>query len=113
MALDKTKTFASFNESGIVDHYSTISYSHSIMEYSIDQSITNNQPEIGATYDAELNAFIPPKPKSKETYIFSTETYQWEPDPNLEYDIDGVDCRWSPKLQGWITVENWSDAEHA
>ena len=23
-----------------------------------------------------------------------------------------VDCRWSPKLNGWILLENWSDEEH-
>ena len=104
--MDKQKIFASLDENGVVENHSSINYSHSL----IDCSATNNRPEIGSTYDVELNAFVPPQPPN--TDFFSTETYQWEADPNVVHDIDGVNCRWSPKLQNWITVENWSDAEH-
>lgn len=104
------KLFASLDKNGIVENCSTINYSHSIMEYSADQSITNNQPQIGATYDAELNVFIPPKPD--ETYIWNMAEYAWDPDPNREYTINNIVCRWSPKLRNFILPENWSDAEH-
>lgn len=106
MALDKEKIFASLDENGLVENYSSINYSHVLM----DCSAVNNSPGIGATYDAELNAFVPPQPPN--TDFFSTETYQWEIDPNVVHNVDGVDCRWSPKLQGWIVLENWSDEEH-
>jgi len=104
------KYFVSFDENGIVENYGLIDYSHSIMEYSADQSITNNQPSIGSTYDAEINAFIPPKPD--ETYIWNMATYDWDPDPNREYTLDNIVCRWSPKLRNFIRRENWSDEEH-
>ena len=78
MTMDKIKLYASLDENGIVENYSTINYSHSVMEYSADdQSITNNTPVIGAKYDPELNAFIPPKPQDGN-YVFNTETYSWD-----------------------------------
>lgn len=55
---------------------------HTHMEYSTGKSITNNQPGIGYTYDQSLNAFIPPC--QDDTYILNTETFQWEPDPNVD-----------------------------
>lgn len=104
------KFFASLDENGVVNNHTSIDYLQSLIEFSEDQSITNNLPSIGYTYDEDLNAFIPPKPD--ETYILNLETYQWEPDPNREYVIDGATCRWSPKLKTWILLENWSDEEH-
>jgi len=109
------KHFASLDENGVVVNTTTVSYPYTLFEYSKDKSITNNEAGVGDTYDAELNAFIPPKPK--ETYILNIETFSWEPDPNLEYTIGGVDgpavdCRWSPKLKEWITLQNWSDEEY-
>lgn len=102
--------FAFLDENKVVLNILVVNDFDSMLEYSVDQSITNNYPIEGATYDSVLNAFIPPKPE--ETYIFSTTTYKWEPDPSKEYDIDGKTCRWSPKTQGWILLENWSDEEH-
>jgi hypothetical protein len=71
------------------------------LEYSEDTSITNNQPIIGFTYDENLNAFIPPQPDP--TYILNTQTFEWEPDENLEYDLhgDGKLYRYNKELNGW------------
>jgi hypothetical protein len=77
---------------------------HNLQEYSEDVSITNNLGSIGYTYDLSLNAFIPPKPE--ETYILNTETYTWEPDVNMEYDLhkDGIMYKWNGS--GWILANN-------
>lgn len=74
---------------------------HTYVEYSTDNSITNNQPEIGYKYEESLNAFIPPR--QNDTYILNTETFVWEPDPNLEYDLygDGNKYKWE---NGWSKV---------
>jgi hypothetical protein len=71
-----------------------------LKEYSLDNSITNNQGIVHSTYDEELNAFII-EPED-ETYILNTESFQWEPDPNIDYDLhgDGVMYRWNG--EGWI-----------
>lgn len=71
------------------------------IEYSEDTSITNNQPIIGSTYDENLNAFIPPQPDP--TYILNAETFEWEPDENLKYDLhgDGKLYRYNKELNGW------------
>lgn len=66
--------------------------------------ITNNFAAIGYYYDSELNAFIPPKPNP--TYILNTEIYDWEPDPNIEYDLhgDGIMYKWNG--DGWILTDD-------
>ena len=72
------------------------------LEYSLDDtSITNNPASIGYTYDENLNAFIPPQ--SDPTYILNTQTFEWEPDENLEYDLhgDGKLYRYNKQLNGW------------
>lgn len=76
---------------------------HTYMEFSTDTSITNNQPEIGYKYNESLNAFI--LPRQNDTYILNTETFVWEPDPNLEYDLygDGNKYKWE---NGWSKVFN-------
>ena len=72
-----------------------------IIEYSEDTSITNNRADIGYTYDSNLNAFIPPQPDP--TYILNTQTFEWEPDENLEYDLHGNGklYRYNRGLKGW------------
>lgn len=75
---------------------------HRFLEYSIDDiSITNNPASIGYTYDENLNAFIPPQ--TDPTYILNTQTFEWEPDENLEYDLhgDGKLYRYNKELNGW------------
>ena len=119
--MENIKYLASLDENGIVDRYTAVNYSHQLKEYSIDKSITNNEPFIGARYDEELNAFIPPSPDP--TYILDTVNYEWHPNPTQVYNITvqidehseettEVACRWSPKLNNWIAIENWSDEEH-
>jgi hypothetical protein len=79
-----------------------ISQSHRLLEYSLDDtSITNNPGSIGYTYDENLNAFIPPQ--EDPTYILNTQTFEWEPDENLEYDLhdDGKLYRYNKELNGW------------
>ena len=75
---------------------------HTYMVFSTDKSITNNQPEIGYKYDQSLNAFIPPR--QNDTYILNTETYEWEPDPNLEYNLYGDDTRYKWENGGWRKI---------
>jgi hypothetical protein len=79
---------------------------HTIIEFSDDGSITKNYAGIGYTYDNNLNAFIPPK--EYENYILNEETFEWEPDENLEYDLhnDGKLYRYSKELDGWIPVDS-------
>jgi hypothetical protein len=58
------------------------------------EGITNNFAAIGFYYDSELNAFISPKPDP--TYILNVETFEWEPDENLTYNLhgDGIMYKW-------------------
>lgn len=75
-----------------------------LLEYSLDNTITNNRAEIGYAYNKELNAFIAPKPD--ETYILNCETFIWEPDLELSYDLhgDGVLYKYNEELKGWTVL---------
>lgn len=52
------KYFVSLDENGVVVNCVAIDYSHSLIEYSKDQSITNNEPLLGSIYNKEQNSFI-------------------------------------------------------
>lgn len=72
------------------------------------EGITQNEPIIGHYYDETLNAFIPPQPDP--TYILDTSNWEWHPDPNLEYNIDGIGdentlCRYHLDDKCWCIIE--------
>lgn len=76
---------------------------HKIVEYSNDNStVTNNPATIGSTYNENLNAFIPEQ--ENPTYILNTETFEWEPNENLKYDLhnNGDLYRYCKISNGWI-----------
>jgi hypothetical protein len=80
---------------------------YKLKEYSLDKSITNNQGIVGSKYDEELNAFI--IESEDETYNLNFETFEWEPDLNIDYDLngDGIMYRWDG--DGWILSSNILD----
>lgn len=77
---------------------------YSILEYSKDKSITNNEARIDNLYNPELNAFVSQKPD--DTYLLNKDTFEWEPNPEIEYDIhnDGNLYKWI--RTGWIMCES-------
>lgn len=77
---------------------------YKIMQFSEDNSITNNFASIGYTYDEELNAFIPPKPHP--SYLLNTTSYEWEPNKELEYDIHGDGTKYKWIEIGWIISQS-------
>ncbi len=109
MSMDKIKLFVSLDENNIVENYSSINYSHKVMEY-CDSNVfhTRNSPMIGATFDENLNAFIPPKsPEMDDTWTFNTETLTWDPDPNvIYYHIDNIPHKWDSETKEWNIVND-------
>lgn len=60
-----------------------------------------NYAGIGYLYDAQLDAFIPPK--NFNSWVLNQETCQWDPPipyPEDYYDI-GVDYRWDESTISW------------
>lgn len=51
------------------------------VQTSYNATIRKNYAGIGYTYDASLDAFIPPQPDS--SCIFNPETCKWEEPPNV------------------------------
>lgn len=67
--------------------------------------LRKNYAGIGYTYDAQRDAFIPPKPHS--SWLFNEETCDWEcPVP---YPQDGNRYTWNEQLVNWeLLVSNQS-----
>jgi len=61
-----------------------------------------NYAGIGFTYDADRDAFIPPKPF--ESWVLDESTCLWT--APLPYPTDGADYTWNEELQEWTAVEN-------
>ena len=59
-----------------------------------------NYAGIGYTYDAERDAFIPPKPFTK--WILNEDTCQWE--APIPYPTDGKDYVWNDNKGEWEEV---------
>jgi hypothetical protein len=67
-----------------------------------DQSkaLRKNYASIGYSYNAELDAFIPPKPFA--SWIFNAETCLW--DAPLPFPNDGLPYRWDEANLQWQAV---------
>ena len=56
---------------------------------------------IGYTYDAALDAFVPPQPFP--SWTLNTQTADWE--PPIVYPADGKVYRWDEATTSWVPVE--------
>ena len=71
------------------------------IQTSYNHRIRKQYAGIGYTYDAERDAFIPPKPF--ESWILNEETCLW--DAPTPYPTDGGIYRWDEDTLAWVTVE--------
>lgn len=69
---------------------------------SYNANFRKNYAGIGFTYDAALDAFIPPKPYP--SWILNTQTCLWE--APIPYPNDGNRYIWNEETQSWNIVEN-------
>ena len=63
-------------------------------------ALRKNYAGIGFTYDAVLDAFIPPQPYP--SWLLSTETGLWV--PPVPYPTDGKDYVWDEATLSWVEV---------
>ena len=69
---------------------------------SYNANIRKNYAGIGFTYDAERDAFIPPKPF--DSWVLNEETCRWEaPTPMPQNDNAYA---WNEETTSWIILEN-------
>ena len=87
---------------GILTEIGISSESSSVIEYGSPDCLVLNDAAIGYSLDTDLNAFIPPK--QDPTYILNETTWNWEPDPELEYDLhnDGKKYKYDAANLCWI-----------
>ncbi len=67
---------------------------------SYNGKIRKNYAAIGYTYDAAIDAFVPPKPYP--SWLLNTNTAQWE--APVPYPTDGKNYRWDEPTLSWIEV---------
>jgi hypothetical protein len=73
---------------------------------SYNGKIRKNYAGIGYTYDAERDAFIPPKPFP--SWTLNEETCLWE--PKVQYPKDGLDYWWNEEQLDW-ELADFSEVE--
>jgi hypothetical protein len=61
-------------------------------------NIRKNYAGIGYTYDAAIDAFVPPQPYP--SWVLNTNTAQWE--APVPYPTDGKDYTWDEATQSWV-----------
>ena len=67
---------------------------------SYNGNIRKNYAGIGYTYDAVLDAFIPPKPYA--SWLLDTNTCQWQ--SPIPYPTNGKMYFWDEETQQWVEV---------
>ena len=79
-----------------------VHYNSETGEASADQSkaLRKNYPGNGFSYDANLDAFIPPKPY--ESWVLNETTCLWE--PPVAMPTEGGSYAWNEAEQGWDSV---------
>jgi len=71
------------------------------VQTSYNANIRKNYAGIGFTYDAQRNAFIPPKPCP--SWVLDETTCQWE--APVPYPTDGQRYVWDEVSQSWVQSE--------
>jgi hypothetical protein len=64
--------------------------------------LRKNYAGIGYTYDAQRDAFIPPKPFA--SWVLNEDTCLW--DAPVAMPTDGKMYQWNEDTQAWVEVEN-------
>jgi hypothetical protein len=72
------------------------------LQTSYNGNIRKNYAGIGYTYDAAIDAFVPPKPYP--SWLLNTNTAQWE--APVPYPNDGKEYYWDEATLSWVEVPN-------
>lgn len=67
---------------------------------SYNANMRKNYAGIGFTYNADIDAFVPPKPFS--SWTLDTDTAQWE--PPTPYPDDGKSYVWNEETTSWDVI---------
>ena len=74
---------------------------------SYNNNMRKNYAGIGYTYNADLDAFVPPKPF--ESWVLNSDTAQWEPPTPIPADVYTGNppkrYHWDEETTSWVAVE--------
>ena len=84
-----------------VEFLKTLTGHETWIQTSYNANIRKNFAGIGYTYDAQRDAFIPPKPYA--SWILNEDTYNW--DAPVARPNDDKIYRWNESTTSWVEVE--------
>lgn len=67
---------------------------------SYNKKFRKNYASVGFTYDADLDAFVPPQPYP--SWLLNTDTAQWE--SPVPYPTDGKRYEWNEETLSWVEM---------
>lgn len=70
------------------------------MQTSYNATFRKNYASEGFTYDAQRDAFIPPKPFA--SWLLNEDTCRWN--PPVPYPTDGKRYKWDESIVNWVEV---------
>ena len=71
---------------------------------SYNNNIRKNYAGLDFTYQADIDAFVPPKPFA--SWLLNEQTAQWE--APVAMPDDGNDYEWNEDTQAWLEVQDGS-----
>lgn len=94
-----------------IDRFIQTSYNTVANTHPEGRPLRKNYAAKGYTYDAELDAFIPPRPyESWQSWILNTDTCTWEPPvpmpPPLPDGTINKSRAWSEANTAWIIIDD-------
>jgi hypothetical protein len=102
-----TEVIVGRNEDEVIDgisdweaYYGEFS-GQSCVRTSYNATIRKNYAGIGFTFDAELDAFIPPKPY--DSWLLDEETAQWA--APVAYPEGGLIYQWDESVMDWVGIQ--------
>lgn len=78
-----------------------IHYTDGVPSDDQSKALRKNYAGIGFTYDADRDAFIPPKPDGFDSFVLDEDTCQWVPPVPMP---EGGDYIWNESTQSWDAV---------
>lgn len=75
------------------------------------KALRKNYAGIGYRYDETLDAFIPPKPEDRPSYILNPETALWQPPIPPPASKEGGQWFWAELEQEWFWVPDPENPE--
>jgi len=78
------------------------------IQTSYNANIRGKFAQVGDTYDAKDDLFIPKQPEECSTWTFNKKTMEWEAPIPAPVHVDSFRPMWDKETQNWVADKNWA-----